>query len=199
MLIGVGRDPLLQARDLGVVALDQRRSSTSRTAVVRGTRPACYEVDAAAAHERPDAGRTDRDSHDKEDKTIAITDFPFVNARPWQRHRTPCTPSATVSSMSRANRDGSDRRAIACPPIVSDRGCCVAQPGESEWVRLPGEADLRARCGWRRVPSAAHGAAWRRMPTGCAPVLRGWGLVRDDRAGLSAFSVAALHTGPWLP
>ena len=85
MLFGVGRDALLQARDLGIVALDERALlDLTHGGAARELGLACREVDAVAAHERPDAGRTDGDSHDKEDKT-------------HRHHRLPIRERSTVA------------------------------------------------------------------------------------------------------
>ena len=70
VLFGVGREALLQARDLGIVALDQRAQlDLTHRGAARELGLACREVDAVAAHEHPDAGRAQRDSQNKQDKT----------------------------------------------------------------------------------------------------------------------------------
>ena len=60
MLFGVGREALLQARDLGIVALDQRaqldlthRGAARELGLARG------QVDPVAAQEQPDDDRAD--------------------------------------------------------------------------------------------------------------------------------------------
>jgi hypothetical protein len=85
MLFAVGRDPLLQARDLGVVTFDQgAQLDLAHGGAARELGVATGEVDAVATHEQPDAGRTDRDSRDKEDKT-------------HRHHRLPIRERSTVS------------------------------------------------------------------------------------------------------
>jgi hypothetical protein len=85
VLFGVGREALLHARDLGIVALDQRpQLDLMHRGAARELGLACREVDAVATHEHPDAGRAQRDSQDKEDKT-------------HRHHRLPTRERSTVA------------------------------------------------------------------------------------------------------
>ena len=90
MLLGAGRKSLLQARDLAVVALDQRAdldfadgSGARELGLARG------QVDPVAAQEQPDADRTDRGSQDKEDNTHRDHRLPI-------RERSTVTPPPDV-------------------------------------------------------------------------------------------------------